>query len=125
MDDEPDYFICIGERSFYFVDDKLYYVKGKVNYKHLQRVIVDTNIETILQIHLSEHKERNMPLKMNLICFDRKNLVYYLNYAWKTDLMYNYLEVKDLPIYKYIIPLSDKINRKAIGNLLMYFGIFL
>lgn len=32
VDNEPDYYICVGESAFYFVDDEFEKVRGKVNY---------------------------------------------------------------------------------------------
>lgn len=48
VDDEPDYYVCVGEKEFYFIDDNFDKVKGKVNYKHLVRVMVDIQVDTIL-----------------------------------------------------------------------------
>ncbi|EAR83397.2 hypothetical protein TTHERM_00938850 (macronuclear) [Tetrahymena thermophila SB210] len=115
VESEKDYYICVGENCFYFIDEFFDKVRGKSEYNNLLRIIVDQKIETILQIHFKESKDQNMPLKMNLICYDRKNLIYYLNYAWKTYQMYYSLEVKDLPIYQQDIKFQNKANKKTIG----------
>jgi hypothetical protein len=41
VEDNAEYYICVGERSFFFLDKALDKVRGKVDYIDLQRIIVD------------------------------------------------------------------------------------
>lgn len=102
------YYICVGDSAFFFFDHSLDRVKGRVNYVDLQRIIVDIHVDSLLQIHLSEHRDRNMPLKMNILCTNRKTFIHFLSFSWKTNIMYHDLEIKELPIYQYDISLKEK-----------------
>lgn len=37
---------------------------------------------------------------MNIHTLDRRQLVNKIRFAWKTNFMYNHLEVRDMPVYK-------------------------
>jgi hypothetical protein len=63
----------------------------------------------LFQMHMSEHKKgtytsknylANIPAKMNIHSLNRRVLINYIRYSWKTDFMFNNLEVRDMPIYK-------------------------
>jgi hypothetical protein len=36
---------------------------------------------------------------MNIHTLNRRHLVHYIAYAWKTDYLYNNLESRDMPLY--------------------------
>lgn len=44
--------------------------------------------------------KENVPAKMNIHTLDRRQLVNKIRFAWKTDYMYNHLEVRDMPVYQ-------------------------
>ncbi|EGR32977.1 nd9 protein, putative [Ichthyophthirius multifiliis] len=114
-----NYYICIGTRQFYFFDENFQFVKGQVKYIHLLRILVSKKNDQLLQLHFSEQKDKNMPLKMNIYTEDRKAIIDYLKYSWKTDFMFHQYEVKELPIYKYDIILdqeSQQIKKKKNFN---------
>ena len=48
-----------------------------------------------------------MPLKMNIFTEERKSVIDYLKYSWKTDYMFDLYEVKELPVYKCSIVLDS------------------
>jgi hypothetical protein len=37
---------------------------------------------------------------MNIHCLERKELIKFIRFGWKTDYMFKYLEVRELPTYK-------------------------
>ena len=73
---------------------------GEVSYASLQRILLDQVQKQLLQIHLNNKKDSNMPPKMNLITDARQMLVHFLKFAWKTDYTVRNLEVRELPIYR-------------------------
>ena len=51
-------------------------------------------------MHMNEKKSISVPNKMNIYCLNRRSLVNFIRYAWKTDYLFNNLEVRDMPLYK-------------------------
>jgi len=37
---------------------------------------------------------------MNIHCLERRPIIRFIRFGWKTDYMYKYLEVRELPTYK-------------------------
>lgn len=51
-------------------------------------------------MHMNEKKNPNVPNKMNIHTLNRRHLVRYIVYAWKSDFLFRNLEVRDMPLYK-------------------------
>lgn len=83
-----NYFICVGNHSFFILDEELKENKAEIFYAHLQKMIIDTGKYRLLMLCLSEGREKHVPPKMILACENRKILADHLRAAWKTDHMF-------------------------------------
>ena len=61
---------------------------------------------------MNKDKQKEIPAKMNLIASDRKTLIYYIKYAWKTDFITRKLEVRELPEYRADLKVDEEVSVK-------------
>lgn len=63
-------------------------------------MIVSSKDPYLFQIHFNAKRPKNVPAKMNIHCLERRPIIRFIRFGWKTDYMYKYLEVRELPTYK-------------------------
>ena len=82
------YFICIGNHSFFIIDEKLDSVRAEVFYAHVQKIIIDTSPKKYLLLQLTENRDPNVPSKLVIVTENRKTVSDHIRSSWKTDYMY-------------------------------------
>lgn len=94
------YFIVIGSTSIILVSERFEKLEAKIAFQCIDRLIVSSKDIYLFQIHLNGKRPQNVPAKMNLHCIERRLLIKFIRFGWKTDYMFKYQEVRELPTYK-------------------------
>jgi hypothetical protein len=75
-------------------------VDALIEYTYIERLIISINEPFLFQLHMSEEKPVRVPAKMNIHCLERRYLINFIRFSWKTDFMVKRLEIRDMPVYK-------------------------
>jgi 5-bromo-4-chloroindolyl phosphate hydrolysis protein len=109
IESTKNYFIALSRHSFFLLTpEKLSYV-AEVFYAHIEKVVLDTSTTTLVQIFLSDNREKNLPSTLSLCTDDRRLLVDNLKVMWKTDCMFRLNMVPILPIFKAKIKMPENL----------------
>jgi hypothetical protein len=82
------FFICIGNHSFFIIDEKLDSVRAEVFFAHVQKLVIDSSPKKYLLIQLTENRDPKVPSKLVMATENRKAISDHLRSAWKADYMF-------------------------------------